>query len=181
MVAGGRAIGPGRVFSGDGQSLYDLDPAMFNLVQSLFVDQAIDRADMIQILESARSTGRSPPALGALETLTMPQNEARLEHARLRGGAGQRRGAGQSRPTPLSGPAVGQPGGPDRATSCGPRRWTTWWTSGSTARTCRPSTRPCGVELQRGRRPAVWRQSEPGRWTSQAPQTWSKGALAIAI
>ena len=52
---------------------------MFNLVQSLFVDQSIDRADMIQILESAVVDGAvTPAALGALEILTTPQNEARL-------------------------------------------------------------------------------------------------------
>ena len=47
-------------------------------MQSLFVDQAIDRADMIQILDSAVVDGAvTPNALEALETLTTPQNEAR--------------------------------------------------------------------------------------------------------
>ncbi len=79
LVAGGQAIGPGAVFSGNGESLDDLDPAMFSLVQSLFVDQSIDRADMIQILESAAIGGAvTSTSLSALETLTMPQNEARL-------------------------------------------------------------------------------------------------------
>ncbi len=79
MIAGGRAIGPGALFSANGTSLFDLDPAMFDLVQSLFVDQAIDRADMIQILQSAAVDGAvTPDALSALETLTTPQNEAQL-------------------------------------------------------------------------------------------------------
>ena len=79
VIAGGRAIGPGALFSGDGESLFDLDPAMFNLVQSLFVDQTIDRADMIQVLESAITSGAvTSSALSALETLTTPQNESRL-------------------------------------------------------------------------------------------------------
>ncbi len=43
VLAGGRAIGPGSLFSANGTSLFDLDPAMFTLVQSLFADQAIDR------------------------------------------------------------------------------------------------------------------------------------------
>ena len=78
LVAGGQAIGPGAVFSGN-ESLDTLDPAMFSLVQSLFVDQSIDRADMIQILESAAVGGAvTPTALAALEMLTTPQNEARL-------------------------------------------------------------------------------------------------------
>ena len=60
-------------------SLDNVDPAMFNLVQSLFVDQAIDRADMIQILDSAVADGGvTATALQALEILTAPQNEARL-------------------------------------------------------------------------------------------------------
>ena len=78
-VVDGQAIGPGAVFASDGESLYQIDPAMFNLVQSLFVDQSINRTDMIQILESAVVDGAvSPAALEALETLTTPQNEARL-------------------------------------------------------------------------------------------------------
>ena len=79
VLAGGRAIGPGALFSANGTSLFDLDPAMFALVQSLFVDQAIDRADMIQILQSAAVDGAvTPDALSALEILTTPQNEAQL-------------------------------------------------------------------------------------------------------
>ena len=79
VIAGGRAIGPGALFGSGGQSLYNLDPAMFNLVQSLFVDQAVDRADMIQILESAIDNGGvTSSALDALEILTTPQNESRL-------------------------------------------------------------------------------------------------------
>ena len=78
LLAGGQAIGPGAVFSGD-ESLAALDPAMFNFVQSLFVDQSIDRTDMIQILQSAVVDGAvTPTALAALEMLTTPQNEARL-------------------------------------------------------------------------------------------------------
>ncbi len=79
LTAGGQAIGPGSIFSADGTSLFDLDPAMFNLVQSLFVDQAIDRAGMIQILESAVGNGTvTSSAFSALETLTTPQNESQL-------------------------------------------------------------------------------------------------------
>ena len=80
-AGGGRRPGdrPRRCLQRQRQSLYALDPAMFSLVQSLFVDQAIDRADMIQILESAVVDGAvTRPRCGALETLTMPQNEARL-------------------------------------------------------------------------------------------------------
>ncbi len=111
VVASGQAIGPGAVFNANGTSLYSLDPAMFALVDSLFVDQSIDRADMIQILESAADGGAvSDGALDALEALTMPQNEAPAEHARLRGGACRRRGAGQSGQRHLSRPAAGKPG-----------------------------------------------------------------------
>ena len=79
VLAGGRAIGPGSLFSANGTSLFDLDPAMFNLVQSLFADQAIDRTGMIQILQSAAVDGAvTPDALSALETLTTPQNESQL-------------------------------------------------------------------------------------------------------
>ena len=80
VVVGGRAIGPGALFNSAGASLYQLDPAMFGLVQSLFVnDQAIDRADMIQILQSAVVDGGvTDDALAALETITSPQNEAAL-------------------------------------------------------------------------------------------------------
>ena len=78
LVAGGQALGPGAVFGGN-QSLAALDPAMFSLVQSLFVDHTIDRTDMIQILESASVDGAvTPTALAALEMLTTPQNEALL-------------------------------------------------------------------------------------------------------
>jgi hypothetical protein len=54
---------------------------MFNLVESLFADQAaINRADMIQILDSAVVDGAvSSAALSALETVTLPQNEALLK------------------------------------------------------------------------------------------------------
>jgi len=79
VIAGGRTIGPGALFSSDGKSLYDLDLSMFNLVQSLFVDRVIDRADMLQILESTADDGTILPSeLSALETLTSPRNEARL-------------------------------------------------------------------------------------------------------
>ena len=79
VIAGGHAVGPGTVFSGDGDSLYDLDPAMFSLVQSLFVDQTINRAGMIQILQSAADGGAvTTNTLSALEILTTPQNESRL-------------------------------------------------------------------------------------------------------
>ena len=78
-IVGGQAIGPGAVFGSTGQSLDAIDPAMFSLVQSLFVDQAIDRTDMIQILQSAVVDGGvSHEPLDALKTLTTPQNEARL-------------------------------------------------------------------------------------------------------
>jgi autotransporter-associated beta strand protein len=78
-VDGGQAIGPGAVFSGD-ESLAALNPAMFGLVQSLFiVDQTIDREDMIQILQSADVGGAvTTTALSALEMLTTPQNESFL-------------------------------------------------------------------------------------------------------
>ena len=79
VLAGGRAIGPGSLFSANGTSLFDLDPAMFALVQSLFADQAIDRTGMIQILQSAAVGGAvTPDALSALEILTTPQNESQL-------------------------------------------------------------------------------------------------------
>ena len=79
VVAGGQAIGPGALFNASGTSLYSLDPAMFALVGSLFVDQSIGRADMIQILESAVDGGAvTDAALAALEALTLPQNEALL-------------------------------------------------------------------------------------------------------
>ena len=79
MIAGGQAIGPGAVFSAGGTSLYAIDPAIFDLVQGLFADGAIDRDDMIQILQSAVVNGSlTPAALDALEVLTDPQNEARL-------------------------------------------------------------------------------------------------------
>ena len=79
VLAGGRAIGPGSLFSANGTSLFDLDPAMFTLVQSLFADQAIDRTGMIQILQSAAVGGAvTPDALSALEILTTPQNESQL-------------------------------------------------------------------------------------------------------
>ena len=52
---------------------------MFGLVESLFVDQSINRTDMIQILDSAVVDGQvTPAALAALQMLTTPQNEARL-------------------------------------------------------------------------------------------------------
>ena len=79
VVAGGRVIGPAAVFSINGQSLCDLDPTIFDLVGSLFVDQSIDRSDMIQILESVAVDGAlTTDALDVLKTLTMPQNEASL-------------------------------------------------------------------------------------------------------
>jgi autotransporter-associated beta strand protein len=78
LLAGGQALGPGAVFSGN-ESLAALDPAMFGLVQGLFVDQSIDRTDMIEILESAVLGGAvTPAALAALQMLTTPQNEALL-------------------------------------------------------------------------------------------------------
>lgn len=79
-IAGGQTEGPGAVFAADGTSLYTLDPAMFDLVQSLFVAGPINRADMIQILDSAVAGGAvTPEALDALQALTAPQNEASLE------------------------------------------------------------------------------------------------------
>jgi autotransporter-associated beta strand protein len=80
IIAGGQAIGPGAVFSADGTSLYTLDPAMFDLVQSLFAGGTIDRADMIQILQSSVIDGSvTPSALEALQALTLPQSEASLD------------------------------------------------------------------------------------------------------
>ena len=62
VVAGGRAIGPGAVFSGDASRYTPSTRPCSSLVQSLFVvDQAIDRADMIQILESAVVDGAVTP------------------------------------------------------------------------------------------------------------------------
>ena len=79
LIAGGQTVGPGAVFSSSGQSLYALDPALFSLVQSLFVDQSIDRTDMIQVLRSAVVEGAvSDTTLDALETLTTPRNETCL-------------------------------------------------------------------------------------------------------
>ena len=79
VVASGQAIGPGALFNANGASLYDLDPAMFALVENLFADQSIDRTEIIQILESAVVGGAvSDGALAALETVTLPQNEALL-------------------------------------------------------------------------------------------------------
>ena len=57
VVNGGRVLGPGAVFGNDGRPLCQSDPPMFNLVQSLFADQTIDRADMIQVLQSAIVNG----------------------------------------------------------------------------------------------------------------------------
>ena len=91
-ATGGRAIGPGAVFSGN-ESLYALDPAMFSLVQSLFADQAIDRTDMIQILQSAVVAGGvTDDALAALETLTTSQGEAALNMPILCRSSRERRG-----------------------------------------------------------------------------------------
>ena len=80
LLAGGRTIGPGALFNAGNESLDALDPAMFSLVRSLFVDETIDRSAMIQILESAISDGAvSASALTRLEFLTSPANEARLQ------------------------------------------------------------------------------------------------------
>ena len=79
LIVGGQAIGPGAVFGSTGQSLEAIDPAMFSLVQSLFVDQSIDRAAMIEILDSAVENGAvSDDALAALEAITTPESEAAL-------------------------------------------------------------------------------------------------------
>ncbi len=80
VVVSGQAVGPGALYSGDGESLESLDPTMFNLLQSLYVvDQSITRADVIQILESAVDDGAvTLNAISALETLTAPGNEACL-------------------------------------------------------------------------------------------------------
>ena len=80
VLAGGRTIGPGALFAANNESLDAIDPAMFSLVRSLFVDETIDRTDMIQILESAINDGTvSASALAALKVLTSPANEARLQ------------------------------------------------------------------------------------------------------
>ena len=80
LVAGGQVIGPGAVFASNGESLYQIDPAVFGLVQSLFVnDRGIDRADMIEVLDSAVVNGGvTPSALEALQALTGPQSESDL-------------------------------------------------------------------------------------------------------
>ncbi len=79
VIAGGRALGPGAVHSSSGQPFYGIDPAMFDLLQSLFADQSIDRTDMIQILQSVAVEGAvTSDALGVLETITSPQGEAAL-------------------------------------------------------------------------------------------------------
>ena len=79
VVVGRPGDRPRRGLQAAASRLYDLDPAMFSLVQSLFVDRTIDRADMIQILQSAVVDGAvTPAALQALEILTTPQNEAGL-------------------------------------------------------------------------------------------------------
>jgi autotransporter-associated beta strand protein len=79
VIAGGQAIGPGAVFNGSNESLFNMDAAMFTLVQSLFAGQTIDRTSMIRILRSADVNGIiAPNALSALETIVTPQNEARL-------------------------------------------------------------------------------------------------------
>ena len=113
VVAGGRVIGPAAVFSANGQSLCDLDPALFDLVGSLFADQSIDRSDMIQILESVAVDGALTTDALRSDNPDDAAERGILEHARRRGGFGQRRGVGQSRQCPLSGPALGKPGGPD--------------------------------------------------------------------
>ncbi len=79
LIAGGQVIGPGAVFSGN-ESLYAVDPAMFGLVQSLFVNhQGINRADIIEILGSAAvDDAVTDDALAALEIITSPQGEAAL-------------------------------------------------------------------------------------------------------
>ena len=78
VIAGGQTTGPGAVFDAGGNSLYTLDPAIFDLVQSLFAAGPIDRADMIQILQSAVVGGSiTPAALGALQALTGPAERSR--------------------------------------------------------------------------------------------------------
>ncbi len=79
MICGGQAIGPGAVFSSAGTSLYNLDPAMFTLVQNMYTGGAIGRADMIRILQSAIvNDGLTQNVLGALVALTAPRNEVSL-------------------------------------------------------------------------------------------------------
>ena len=78
VVAGGQAIGPGTLFNSQGTSLDQFDPATFSLVQSLFVDQTIDRADMIQILQSDVTGGVTDGELAALQLIASPQGEAAL-------------------------------------------------------------------------------------------------------
>ena len=118
VVVGGRAIGPGALFNSAGASLYELDPAMFGLVQSLFVnDQAIGRADMIQILQSAVVDGGvTDDALAALETITSPQNEAALNMPSYVG--------------VLASDVVN--GNPANAEFPGPSAWETWRTRAPT-------------------------------------------------
>ena len=56
-----------------------IDPAMFDLLQSLFADQSIDRTDMIQILQSVAVEGAvNPTPWASWKPITSPQGEAAL-------------------------------------------------------------------------------------------------------
>ena len=59
LVTSGQAIGPGVLFSGN-QSLDALDPAMFDLVESLYTGNAdsIGFTSMLQILQMPTWKGR---------------------------------------------------------------------------------------------------------------------------
>ena len=141
LPAAGR-LDPARSSAADGQSLYDLDPAMFTLVQSLFVDQAIDRADMIQILESAVVDGAvTPAALSALETLTTPQNESRLNMPDYVAVLANDVVWGNPANANYQGQALGNLADQGSDSSCGPRPWAISWTSGSMVPTCPLSMR----------------------------------------
>ena len=174
VIAGGRVIGPGALFSSGGQSLFDLDPAMFNLVQSLFItEQAIDRADMIQILQSAVVDGGvTDDALAALETITSPQSEAALNMPSyvavlasdvVNGNAANAQYQGQSLGNLADQPAALRP-------TVHTRNGTRPGTKGATARTATTALlwggwprliRKCSVAPRCPTRPAIQRPNRP--------------------
>ena len=120
VLAGGQAIGPGTALQRQRVAQRPSTRPCSALVQSLFVDQAIDRTDMIQILQSAVVGGAvTPAALGALEMLTTPQNEARLNMPNYVAVLAERCGQRQSGQRQLPGPALGKPGGPGQRSIAG--------------------------------------------------------------
>ena len=163
-VVGGQAIGPGAVFS-NGQSLDTVDPTMFGLVQSLFVDQSINRTDMIQILDSAAVDGSvSPAALAALEMLTTPQNEARLNMpnyvAVLAGDVVNGNPANANYQGQPLGNLADQPTGQAMATALNDLVGKWFYGTDLPAITLVP-------ELQHGGRPALRQQRQPGPGRAQ--------------